>query len=123
MKIALAVAGFILTSCGALSQEAALTPDLLRSALARKPAGAAADALAERVRTFFGKDNLAKGAPPRIDGMTVAWGIEAPATSGPPVVVSEDGKLRIPLRRIGKTDVWAEAGPLPDGTVARVAYD
>jgi enterochelin esterase-like enzyme len=123
MKITSAVAVFVLTACGAFGQETPLTPELLRAELARTPSGTPADSLAERVRTFFGKDNLAKGAPPRIDGMTVAWGIEAPAPGAPPVVVSEDGKLRIPLRRIGKTDVWAEAGPLPDGTVARVAYD
>ena len=122
MRIGAALAVVPLSLAAVFASEPSLTPELLRAALARKPSGAAAEALAERVRAYFGKENLPKGAPPRIDSLTVAWAIEAPRASAPPVVVSEDGKLRIALRRIGATDVWAAAAPLPDGTVAKATY-
>ena len=46
---------------------------------APKPAGAAAEQLAARIRTWFGgTENLLKGPAPKIDDLTVAWAIEAP---------------------------------------------
>jgi hypothetical protein len=55
-----------------------LTPKALDEALAAKPVGADAAALADRIRTYFGgNDVLVKGAPPKIDELAVAWAIDA----------------------------------------------
>ena len=70
-----------LALCGvALAQEGpAFTPMSLQTALAAKPEGAEAERLAERIRTYFGgSEVLVKGAPAKIDELTVAWALEAP---------------------------------------------
>jgi len=55
------------------SGSAPLTPQTLAAALAAQPAGADAERLAERVRASFGgRETLMKGAPPKIDELTVA---------------------------------------------------
>src|SRR5262245_55367514 len=55
-----------------------LTPSALAAALTAKPAGGDAERLAERVRAYFGgRETLLKGAPAKIDELSVAWAIEA----------------------------------------------
>ena len=49
------------------------TPQSLQADLARKPKQADAERLAERIRTYFGTENLVKGAAPKVDELTVAW--------------------------------------------------
>ncbi len=61
-----------------------LSAHSLGSRLAEKPSGAAAEALAQEIRIWFGKDragnlNVANGANPRVEGLDSAWAIEAPA--------------------------------------------
>ena len=97
-----------------------LTPRSLSAKLAAKLSSDEAEALAQRVRSWFGK-NLAIGAAPKVDGLEVAWAIEAPGAEAAEVV-SEDGQFRLPLTRLGKTSVFAATVPLPDGTGLRWAY-
>jgi enterochelin esterase-like enzyme len=94
-------------------------PTLAR-ALAAKPTGAVADALADKVRRWFGGD-LKSGGTPKSEGQEVAWAIEAPgaqAVSAQPV----DGFPRQKLEQIGGTGVWAAVTTLSDGTAGRFFY-
>jgi enterochelin esterase-like enzyme len=104
------------------AQQAPLTPKELQAALASSPRGSEADQLAERIREYFGKENVLKGATPRIDGLLAAWAIEIPETSGIPQVVSEDGKFSLKLARVGTTNLYAAVAPLTDGTVMKTVY-
>ena len=82
-------------------------------------------ALAERVRTWFGAENLKRGPNPKTNELGVAWAIEAAniGKSGEPRVVSEDGEFALPLKRIGSTDVYAAVVSLPEGATVRWAYE
>ena len=104
-------------------QEEALTPSSLMAALAAQPAGAEAEKLAERIRAAFGKENLLKGAPPRIEDQAVAWAIEAPGAAGAPKAVSEDGTFSMTLERVGNTPVFAAVTTFDYDTVMRVFYE
>jgi enterochelin esterase family protein len=107
---------------GSAQPEERLSLAGLQTALAAKPAGAAAEQLAERIRTTFGRENLLRGPGPRIDGLAVAWAIELPEASGTPEVVAREGDWRLPLTRVGSTPVYAAVTTLPDGTVMRWQY-
>jgi enterochelin esterase family protein len=99
----------------------AMSPSLLRDKLAARPSGDAAEALAQALREWFGKDNLRAGAGPKVEILEVAWAIESPGAEAAEVV-SQDGNFRLPLVRLGKTDVFAGTVPLPEGTAMRWAY-
>lgn len=102
----------------------ALTPKTLRTALASTPTGDAAKGLAERVRTLWGgRDALAKGPNLKKDELTAAWALEAPGAKAAPQIISSDGIVRIPLRRIGDTDVYAASVLLPEGAAMRWHYE
>jgi enterochelin esterase family protein len=103
--------------------EDTLTPRSLMTALLNKPVGGEAEKLAENIRSYFGRESLPKGAPPKIDGQVVAWAIEIASVSGAPSIVSEDGKLALPLARVGTSPVYAAATTFPYDTVMRVFYD
>src|SRR4051794_36760205 len=101
----LGVLGLLL---GAAAEEPkGLTPGKLSQRLAAQPKGDEADKLADEIRAWFGKDNLLKGAAPKIDGLEVAWAIESPGISVAPRVVSVDGSFSLSLIRIEQTDVYA----------------
>lgn len=101
-----------------------LTPASLRTALAAQPAGEEAAALAGRVRALFGgADALAKGPNAKVEGLTVAWAIAAPGAGSAPQVVSSDGVVRLPLLRLGDTDVYAASVELPPGAAMRWRYE
>lgn len=104
-------------------QETKLTPKLLQSSLAAKPAGAEADKLAEQIRAWFGKEELLKGAAPKIDDLTVAWAIEAPNAKAAPRIISSDAKFILPLTRLGNSDVYAAVAEFPWGTGFRWQYE
>lgn len=106
-------------------QESPLTPQSLQAELARKPSGADAERLAERVRSYFGKDisDAAKGAAPKIDELTVAWAIELPNASVAPRVSSDTAKFLLPLTRIGNTNVYAGVARLAWGTAFKWRYE
>jgi enterochelin esterase family protein len=105
----------VLLACAAGAQQVeGLTPKTLRGALEAKPAGSDAEKLAERVRGYFGRENLRKGPNPKIDETTAAWAVEAPEAAAAPHVVSADGKFDLPLTRIGATPVYAGVATLAD---------
>jgi enterochelin esterase-like enzyme len=82
-----------------------LTPETLQTRLREKPQGEAAEKLADDLRRWFGgADNLKKGPAPKVDGRKVAWAAEA---SGMPQVVWDGGETKLPLERVGNTDVYA----------------
>src|SRR5262245_56393215 len=77
-----------------------LTPGKLSQRLAAQPKGDDADKLADEIRAWFGKENLLKGPPPKVDGLEVAWAIESPGVSVAPRVVSVDGSFSLSLIRV-----------------------
>jgi enterochelin esterase-like enzyme len=99
---------------GAQAQQAPLTPKTLQAALAARPSGADAEQLANRVRGYFGRTNITRGATPKTDEVTVAWAIEVPEATAPPKVVSADGEFSLTLTRIGQTPVYAGVATLSD---------
>jgi enterochelin esterase family protein len=125
LSIALMVLCALVGTAGA--QEAvSLTPKTLQVALAAKPEGPAAEALAAQIRTYFGGgENLMKGPGPKIDELTVAWAIEAPqlAPNVTPRVVADVGFLNVPLLRVGASGVYAAAITLAHGTALTWHYE
>jgi enterochelin esterase-like enzyme len=103
--------------------ETPLTPMTLTAALKENPRGKEAEELAERIRGWFGRENLLKGPNPKVSELDVAWAIEAPGAKAEPQVVSAAGDYRLPLRRVGNTDVYAAAVTLPEGAAMRWAYE
>lgn len=106
--------------------------------------------VADQIRTLFGRNNLATGANPKVEGMFVAWAVETPGAKGAPAIVALGGgglvppmpaqrigsldvfsadtvgvasPMRLPLIRIGNTDVYVYAGRVPDGFAIRWQYD
>jgi enterochelin esterase-like enzyme len=120
MKLAIPVTVCCSLACTAAAQDgAALTPKTLQTALAAKPEGAAANALAEQIKTYFGgSENLVKGAPPKVDELTVAWAIQVPQLppNVTPRVESDVVFLTLPLARVGTSDVYAAAATFSNGT-------
>lgn len=97
------------------AEDAPLTPRALRDALNAHPTGAEAEKLAERVRSWFGAEDLKKGPDPKVDGLEAAWAIDAPDVQGAPKVASQDDSFHLDLVRIGDTNIYAGAVQLPDG--------
>ena len=104
-----------------------LDPKGLSAALAAKPTGVAAEQLAAQIRTWFGgSENLAKGAPPKIDELTVAWAIEVPGlapNAPPPRVVSDVVAFTMSLARVGDTPLYAGVATLSDGYAMSWHYE
>jgi enterochelin esterase family protein len=100
-----------------------LTPQELVTALAAKPRGDDASRLAEQIRETIGAQNLTGGRGVRVDGLNVVWAIEVADAPRAPEVVSEDGKVRIRLKRLGKTPVYTALASFPDGTAFRWRYE
>jgi enterochelin esterase family protein len=98
----------------------------LAAALAAKPAGAEAEQLAGRIRTWFGgSENLVKGPAPKIDDLAVAWAIEAPGlpANAVPRVVSDVVAFTMPLVRVGDTPVYAGVARLAHGYAMSWHYE
>jgi enterochelin esterase family protein len=89
----------------------------LQVALVANLQGSEAERLAEQIRQAFGnRENLLKGPDPLINELTIAWALEAPQATGPPQVLSEDGRFNLSLVRVGSTPVYAAVVTLPSGT-------
>ncbi len=99
-----------------------LTPQTAQAALAAKPQGEAAMQLANRLRGWFGGENLKKGPNPKIDQLDVVWAIEVPGAQNISVV-SSTSDWRLPLAKLGASDVWTAAATLPDGTGMKWHYE
>ncbi|HEU5433688.1 MAG TPA: hypothetical protein VFU81_18615, partial [Thermomicrobiales bacterium] len=121
--LALLVAVGLPATARSADDDQTLTPKRLSQRLAAEPRGDAAERLAKQIRDWFGgKEKLAAGPNPKIDGLEVAWAIEAPDAKVV-TVISEDRERTLPLVRVGMTDVYAATFPLPDGSAFRWAYD
>jgi enterochelin esterase-like enzyme len=108
------------------AQAQTLDPASLATALAGKPAGAEAEQLAARIRTWFGgSENLVKGPAPKIDDTSVAWAIEAPGlpANAVPRVVSDVVAFTMPLVRVGDTAVYAGVARLAHGYAMSWHYE
>jgi enterochelin esterase-like enzyme len=125
MKVALALSICCSVASVAAQDSGPLTPKTLQAALAAKPDGAAANALADQIKAYFGgTEALMKGAPPKIDELTVAWALQAQlAPNVTPRVVADVGFLNLPLARVGTTDVYAAAATLAHGTALSWHYE
>jgi enterochelin esterase-like enzyme len=102
-----------------------LSIQTLGARLAAKPTGAEAEALAQEVRDWFGKDragrlNVTNGASPKVEGLATAWAIEAPEAKEAAVTTSDLKSL--PLTRIGGTPLFAGTLSLAPGSAARWSY-
>jgi enterochelin esterase-like enzyme len=105
----------------------ALTPKSLEAALAAKPLGPEAERLADRIREYFGgKETLIKGAPAKIDDVTIAWAIEAPGVAAnvvPRVSADIGNGFNVPLTAVGTTGVYAGVATLSHGTAVTWHYE
>jgi enterochelin esterase-like enzyme len=124
----LLAANTLLTPPASAQDDAPLTPRELYAALLRKPAGAGAERLVQRLRAYFGKDaqgndNLKAGRVVRTDDLSAAWAVELAGASAAPVMKADDGSFTLPLARVGETDVYAAAAMLPSGTAFRWHYE
>lgn len=113
------VAGLFITP---LYAQEPLTTKSVQAALAAKPEGEAATQLANRLRGWFGAENLKKGPNPKVDQLDVVWALEAPGAQNVSVV-STTSDWRMPLRKLGNSDVWSVATLLPDGAGMRWNYE
>ena len=121
ISTALVVCGLVMFSSDSMGQEPTLTHGELREALKAKPQGEEAAKLAERIRGWFGRENLPRGPAPKLDGLAVAWAVEAPGLKTEPYVKSE--RMLVRLYRVGTTDVYAAVAIMPEGTAASWWYD
>lgn len=117
------VAALVVCAQPARAQEEALAPRALDAALQARPEGATAEALANRIRAAFGRDNLTRGAAPKVDETVVAWAVEAPGAAAAPRIASEDGRFRLTLTRVGASDLYAGVAWLEDGDAMRWRYE
>ena len=129
MKLpAVIVAGSLLSGSMAFAQETpALDPTALSAALAAGPDGAEAERLAERIRSYFGgPEVLMRGAPARIDELTVAFALEAahlPAAGPAPRAVADHGMFNLPLTRVGTSGLYAGVAHLTHGAAFTWHYE
>lgn len=110
----LGAALLLLSGTSVLAQTPELTPAELKTALS---VGGDKAPLVERLRTWYGADNLKRGANPKVNDLTVAWAIETAGLKAgeEPRVVSENGKFTLPLQRVGTSDIYTAVATLPEG--------
>jgi len=121
-----ALCGAFLLGLAATARSQTLDPKSLASALEAKPAGADAEQLAARIRTWFGgSENLVKGPAPKIDDLTVAWAIEAPglAPNVVPRVVSDVVAFTKPMVKVGDSGLYALVATLSHGYAMTWHYE
>src|SRR5688572_8995300 len=98
-----------------------LDPKALREALAARPAGEAAAALADKLRRWFGAEGLRNGTA-RSHGLEVAFALEAEGARSV-TARSLDGLVQHKLEPVGAMAVWATVQSWSDGTALRVQYE
>ena len=93
----------------------------------RKPGGPEAERLADRIRAYFGgRDVLMRGAPARVDELTVAFALEAPnlpATGPAPRAVADHGMFNLPLTKVGTGGLYAGVAHLTHGAAFTWHYE
>ena len=120
MKSIVLVAVTLLSGSMAFAQEAPpLDTRTLSAALDAKPDAAEAERLADRIRAYFGgREVLMKGAPARVDELTVAFALEAPnlaATTPAPRAVADHGMFNLLLTKVGAGGLYAGVATLTHG--------
>ena len=90
-------------------QEKPLTPSTLPQLRRGANSPKASDALAARVRKWFGT-SIATGAVPRTEGTNVAWAVESDERPE----LRAEGRKTVRFDRIGKTSVWVATARLKD---------
>ena len=101
-----------------------LTPAGLARTLARTGDDPrAAEDVANRVREWFGAEELRSGPDPKIDEVSVAWALEWPGDLVQVRVLADDNSFALPLQRIGETNVFAGVTTLLTGTAFRWNYE
>jgi enterochelin esterase-like enzyme len=103
-----------------------LSVNSLGARMVAKPKDAEALALAEEVRTWFGKDrsgknNVLAGANPKVEELQTAWAIEAPQAKTAAVTIV--GGETLPLARIAGTPVFAGIFGFVHGSAFRCSYE
>ena len=94
----------------------------LSDALHAKPTGDAAKKLADDVRAWFGKQDFKKGAKPKVDGINVAFALEAENPAIPPVIVDTEKGLSLELTHIGETNLYVASIGLRPGSAWHWQY-
>jgi enterochelin esterase-like enzyme len=105
----------------------ALDPASLSAALAANAAGPDAERLADRIRAYFGgREVLMRGAPARVDELSVAFAIEAPnlpATGPAPRAVGDHGMFNLALTKVGTGGLYAGVARLTHGAALTWHYE
>jgi enterochelin esterase-like enzyme len=128
MRMRTAVALSLLWTCTATRPSVAadqLSMETLTARIAAKPTGEDARALANDIRVWFGKErsgtnNVARGAPPKVERLMTAWAIEAPGAKS--VVVKKGEGESLILTQIGDTPLFAGTAALANGEAFRWSY-
>jgi enterochelin esterase-like enzyme len=125
---AMLIAATVLCGSFVLAQEGpALDPKSLSAALAAGPSGPEAERLADRIRAYFGgRDVLMRGAPVRVDELSVAFAIEAPnlPPTGPaPRAVADHGMFNLALTKVGTSGLYAGVAHLTHGAAFTWHYE
>jgi enterochelin esterase family protein len=129
MKLrAVLVAGMLSYGYFVLAQEgSAIDPRSLSAALAENPAGPEAERLADRIRAYFGgREVLMRGAPARVDELSVAFAIEGPnlpATGAAPRAVADHGMFNLALTKVGTSGLYAGVAHLTHGAAFTWHYE
>jgi enterochelin esterase-like enzyme len=128
MKFSVVMAVTLLSGSMAFAQEGpALDPKTLSAALSAKPDAAEAERLADRIRAYFGgREVLMRGAPARVDELTVAFAIDAPnlpATGAAPRAVADHGMFNLPLTKVGTSGLYAGVANLTHGAAFTWHYE
>jgi len=114
-------AAIVILSCaGSASVHGQIQSPLDHSHLAdillAKPTGAEAEKVAADIRKWFGDKDLTKGARPKVDGINVAFAIEAADPVAPPVIMDTNKSVSLELTRIGTTNLYAASVGLRPGS-------
>jgi enterochelin esterase-like enzyme len=125
---AMLVATTVLCGSFVRAQEGpALDPASLSAALAANAAGPEAERLADRIRAYFGgREVLMRGAPARVDELSVAFAIEAPnlpATGPAPRAVGDHGMFNLALTKVGAGGLYAGVAHLTHGAALTWHYE
>ena len=128
MKSVVLVAVTLLSGSMAFAQEAPpLDPRTLSAALDAKPNAAEAERLADRIRGYFGgREVLMRGAPARVDELTVAFALEAPnlpTTAPAPRAVADHGMFNLLLTKVGASGLYAGVATLTHGAAFTWHYE
>jgi enterochelin esterase family protein len=122
MPLISAAALAVMAAALCAAQNNPISPKQLQAALAEKPTGAAAAALADRIRATLGAENLKNGTgAPRTEDTLIMWALET--KEGAPRVAQVGNIRSWDLTRLGDTDVYAAVEFLPNFALTTYQYE